>query len=91
MNKFVYSAEIAVLEECRHPTVMKDMCAECGTDLRTDENAKLDVAVVPMVHSVPELKVRKYFHCKIIQRSYKYFFAKFVYKNDYRMKDMKLL
>ncbi|XP_049876843.1 RNA polymerase II subunit A C-terminal domain phosphatase [Pectinophora gossypiella] len=48
---------IAELEECRHPTVMKDMCAECGTDLRTDEPAKLDVAVVPMVHSVPELKV----------------------------------
>lgn len=46
-----------MLEECRHPTVMKDMCAECGTDLRTDENAKLDVAIVPMVHSVPELKV----------------------------------
>lgn len=55
--KFVHSTEIAVLEECRHPTVMKDMCAECGTDLRTDENAKLDVAIVPMVHSVPELKV----------------------------------
>lgn len=56
-HNFVYSAEIALLEECRHPTVMKDMCAECGTDLRTDENAKLDVAIVPMVHSVPELKV----------------------------------
>ncbi|KAI5633555.1 NLI interacting factor-like phosphatase domain-containing protein [Phthorimaea operculella] len=48
---------VAELEECRHPTVMKDMCAECGADLRTDEPAKLDVAVVPMVHSVPELKV----------------------------------
>ncbi|KAJ2948296.1 hypothetical protein O0L34_g7533 [Tuta absoluta] len=48
---------VAELAECRHPTVMKDMCAECGADLRTDEPTKLDVAVVPMVHSVPELKV----------------------------------
>ncbi|XP_063540662.1 RNA polymerase II subunit A C-terminal domain phosphatase isoform X2 [Cydia strobilella] len=48
---------IAELEECRHPTVMKEMCAECGADLRTDEVSKRDVAVVPMVHSVPELMV----------------------------------
>ncbi|XP_069361732.1 RNA polymerase II subunit A C-terminal domain phosphatase isoform X2 [Maniola hyperantus] len=48
---------IADLEECRHPTVMKEMCAECGADLRADEIQKHDVAVVPMVHSVPELKV----------------------------------
>ncbi|XP_022837304.1 RNA polymerase II subunit A C-terminal domain phosphatase [Spodoptera litura] len=48
---------VAELEECRHPTVMKEMCAECGADLRTDEVSNRDVAVVPMVHSVPELKV----------------------------------
>lgn len=36
---------------------MKEMCAECGADLRTDEVTNRDVAVVPMVHSVPELKV----------------------------------
>uniref|UniRef100_A0A2A4JIK0 RNA polymerase II subunit A C-terminal domain phosphatase n=1 Tax=Heliothis virescens TaxID=7102 RepID=A0A2A4JIK0_HELVI len=48
---------VAELEECRHPTVMKEMCAECGADLRTDEVTNRDVAVVPMVHSVPELKV----------------------------------
>ncbi|XP_045502105.1 RNA polymerase II subunit A C-terminal domain phosphatase [Colias croceus] len=48
---------LADLEECRHPTVMKDMCAECGADLRAEERQKQDVAVVPMVHSVPELKV----------------------------------
>lgn len=54
---FVYSTPVAELEECRHPTVMKEMCAECGADLRTDEASKRDVAVVPMVHSVPELKV----------------------------------
>lgn len=50
-------AAVAELEECRHPTVMKEMCAECGADLRTDEVTNRDVAVVPMVHSVPELKV----------------------------------
>ncbi|XP_075981289.1 RNA polymerase II subunit A C-terminal domain phosphatase Fcp1 [Anticarsia gemmatalis] len=50
-------APVAELEECRHPTVMKEMCAECGADLRTDEVTSRDVAVVPMVHSVPELKV----------------------------------
>ncbi|CAG9563864.1 unnamed protein product [Danaus chrysippus] len=48
---------IADLEQCRHPTVMKEMCAECGADLRSGESQKRDVAVVPMVHSVPELKV----------------------------------
>lgn len=48
---------IADLEECRHTTVMKEMCAECGADLRAEEVQKQDVAVVPMVHSVPELKV----------------------------------
>ncbi|CAK1552974.1 unnamed protein product [Leptosia nina] len=48
---------LADLEECRHPTVMKDMCAECGADLRAEERKKQDVAIVPMVHSVPELKV----------------------------------
>ncbi|XP_072942509.1 RNA polymerase II subunit A C-terminal domain phosphatase isoform X1 [Epargyreus clarus] len=48
---------VADIEECRHPTVMKEMCAECGADLRTDETRNRDVAVVPMIHSVPELKV----------------------------------
>ncbi|KAL4705546.1 hypothetical protein ACJJTC_006874 [Scirpophaga incertulas] len=48
---------LAEIESCQHPTVMKEMCAECGADLRTDEGSNRDVAVVPMVHSVPELKV----------------------------------
>lgn len=26
------------LGECSHTTVIKDMCAECGADLRQDEN-----------------------------------------------------
>ncbi|XP_071444503.1 RNA polymerase II subunit A C-terminal domain phosphatase [Hetaerina americana] len=44
------------LGKCYHPTVMKDMCAECGADLRMD-NYDIRHASVPMVHSVPELKV----------------------------------
>ncbi|KAL0279337.1 UNVERIFIED_CONTAM: hypothetical protein PYX00_000923 [Menopon gallinae] len=35
---------------------MKDMCAECGADLRKDEQITVN-ASVPMVHSIPELKV----------------------------------
>lgn len=34
---------------------MKDMCAECGADLRKEELCM--TASVPMVHSIPELKV----------------------------------
>ncbi|KAG9438020.1 RNA polymerase II subunit A C-terminal domain phosphatase [Apis mellifera carnica] len=54
---------IMTLEGCKHPTVMKDLCAECGVDLRVEgigkenENTKISQASVPMVHSVPELKV----------------------------------
>ncbi|XP_053981175.1 RNA polymerase II subunit A C-terminal domain phosphatase isoform X1 [Hylaeus volcanicus] len=54
---------IMTLEGCRHPTVMKDLCAECGVDLRVEgigkesESTKISQASVPMVHSVPELKV----------------------------------
>lgn len=45
------------IEACSHPTVMKDMCADCGADLRSDDANQTNIAVVPMVHSVPELKV----------------------------------
>ncbi|XP_076244842.1 RNA polymerase II subunit A C-terminal domain phosphatase Fcp1 isoform X2 [Calliopsis andreniformis] len=54
---------VMVLEGCRHPTVMKDLCAECGVDLRVEgvgkenENVQVSQASVPIVHSVPELKV----------------------------------
>ncbi|KAL0820277.1 hypothetical protein ABMA28_006191 [Loxostege sticticalis] len=47
----------AEIEACQHPTVMKEMCADCGADLRADDGPNRDVAVVPMVHSIPELKV----------------------------------
>ncbi|XP_015112781.1 RNA polymerase II subunit A C-terminal domain phosphatase isoform X2 [Diachasma alloeum] len=48
---------------CKHPTVMKDLCAECGADLRAEvvgdggQGRLISEASVPMVHSIPELKV----------------------------------
>ncbi|XP_063995143.1 RNA polymerase II subunit A C-terminal domain phosphatase isoform X2 [Diachasmimorpha longicaudata] len=48
---------------CKHPTVMKDLCAECGADLRAEATSDggqgrlISEASVPMVHSIPELKV----------------------------------
>ena len=45
---------------CPHPTVMKDMCAECGADLRKeDTGAAMGGAGVAMVHAIPELRVGK--------------------------------
>ncbi|KAG7201700.1 hypothetical protein KM043_004428 [Ampulex compressa] len=54
---------IMTLEGCKHPTVMKDLCAECGVDLRVEggnsdgDSLPMSQASVPMVHSIPELKV----------------------------------
>ncbi|XP_070526912.1 RNA polymerase II subunit A C-terminal domain phosphatase isoform X2 [Cardiocondyla obscurior] len=54
---------IVLLEGCTHPTVMIDLCAECGADLRIQEANKdgnafgVSQASVAMVHSIPELKV----------------------------------
>ncbi|KAK8756334.1 hypothetical protein V5799_000964 [Amblyomma americanum] len=45
---------------CTHPVVMKDLCAECGADLRQlgeSVPASADVASVSMIHNVPELRV----------------------------------
>jgi len=43
---------------CPHPTIMKDMCAECGADLRKlDDDKTGGNASVSMIHSIPELKV----------------------------------
>ncbi|KAF6198094.1 hypothetical protein GE061_007841 [Apolygus lucorum] len=41
---------------CRHPTVINDLCAECGADLQK-EDEKDKQATIPMVHSIPQLKV----------------------------------
>lgn len=49
------------LEECSHTTVIIGLCGDCGADLRQNENGgasnKASTASVPMIHSVPELKV----------------------------------
>ena len=58
---------------CSHSTLMKDMCAECGADLRAimeqressnssssqkqQEGKSSSEASISMVHSIPELKV----------------------------------
>lgn len=48
------------LGACIHTTVIKEMCADCGADLRKEDNngpSGNETASVPMIHSVPELKV----------------------------------
>ncbi|GBN21801.1 RNA polymerase II subunit A C-terminal domain phosphatase [Araneus ventricosus] len=54
-------APLLKIEPCTHPVIMKDLCAECGTDLRhldRDNFEKLTAATTfSMVHVVPELKV----------------------------------
>lgn len=52
-----FSDPLLELEKCTHPTVMKDMCAECGADLRNEDATSENSASIPMVHSIPELKV----------------------------------
>ena len=42
--------------DCMHETVMKDMCADCGVDLRKS-NQRSQTAAVAMVHNIPELMV----------------------------------
>lgn len=51
-----FSTILATLEPCSHPTVMRDMCAECGKDLRKLDEPPTSAAV-SMIHSVPDLRV----------------------------------
>ena len=50
-------------EECSHPTIMKNMCADCGMDLQKDtpssaaESSATSSASIAVLHSIPELKV----------------------------------
>ncbi|TGZ63508.1 hypothetical protein CRM22_006853 [Opisthorchis felineus] len=49
-------------EPCRHHIVMKDLCAECGANLRREgglsgERIEDASAKIPMVHAVPDLHV----------------------------------
>nr|XP_023021897.1 RNA polymerase II subunit A C-terminal domain phosphatase [Leptinotarsa decemlineata] len=46
---------ILELQTCSHPTIMNDMCAECGADLRKEDI--VSCASVPMIHAIPDLKV----------------------------------
>lgn len=48
---------ILLLESCKHNTVMKDLCADCGIDLREGDGVVECQASISMVHSIPELKV----------------------------------
>jgi RNA polymerase II subunit A-like phosphatase len=50
-------AVVFTMEPCRHPTVMKEMCAECGADLQTTGETKTMAAAIPIVHNIPELMV----------------------------------
>ncbi|KAK0091068.1 hypothetical protein PV326_003806 [Microctonus aethiopoides] len=51
------------MTECKHPTVINDLCAKCGADLRQEalyddkKETVISEASVPMLHSIPELKV----------------------------------
>lgn len=55
-NVIDQGALILEYSSCSHPTVMKEMCAECGADLReTDQRSQ--TAAVAMVHNIPELMV----------------------------------
>ncbi|XP_076335353.1 RNA polymerase II subunit A C-terminal domain phosphatase-like [Tachypleus tridentatus] len=50
-------------QDCSHATIIKDLCAECGTDLRQLSRDSLAQVVastsVSMVHTVPELRVNQ--------------------------------
>lgn len=64
MRLIDFSAPLLQLRACIHPTVMKDMCAECGADLRMEQTET--TASVPMVHSIPDLKVCEEVRCTFL-------------------------
>lgn len=51
------SSPLLEIEECLHTTIIKDLCADCGADLQQIDVVASSKASVPMIHSVPELKV----------------------------------
>lgn len=60
--QYFRSPIIELEKKCNHPTVIKDLCAECGADLQKEdvkEGAPVSQASVSMVHMVPELKVNE--------------------------------
>ncbi|KAI0981210.1 hypothetical protein GJ496_004649 [Pomphorhynchus laevis] len=45
-------------KECDHPIVLKDLCAECGADLKSFENEPSSKRTkLSILHTIPELKV----------------------------------
>ncbi|CDW56728.1 NIF and PTCB-BRCT domain containing protein [Trichuris trichiura] len=48
---------MAVMNECPHSVVLKDMCADCGIDLRKQEGESSKRASISMIHSIPELQI----------------------------------
>ncbi|CAB3993592.1 RNA polymerase II subunit A C-terminal domain phosphatase [Paramuricea clavata] len=53
---------VILLDVCEHKTVMKEMCAECGADLRQEPGIPGQLkepvsASVALVHNIPELRV----------------------------------
>jgi len=64
---------------CSHSTVVSDLCADCGADLRID-NASKPTASVSMVHSVPDLKVsEQVYNILYILYKYKYFNVNYLF------------
>ncbi|XP_024082343.1 RNA polymerase II subunit A C-terminal domain phosphatase [Cimex lectularius] len=47
---------LEIAEGCSHPTVINDLCAECGADLQKEGSSESQ-ATIPMIHSIPQLKV----------------------------------
>lgn len=55
-SQISFSEPLYEIKACSHPTIMNDMCAECGADLRIELIQKT-TASVPMIHAIPDLKV----------------------------------
>ncbi|ESN98945.1 hypothetical protein HELRODRAFT_162417 [Helobdella robusta] len=50
-----YGDVLALVESCKHETVWRNMCADCGTDL--NEKKTISSAFVAMEHTIPDLLV----------------------------------
>lgn len=44
-----YSTPLLELSECIHTTVIKDMCADCGADLRQNENVGIQTIIIIII------------------------------------------
>lgn len=52
-----FSSPLLEVVECLHTTICRDLCADCGADLQQIDVASSSKASVPMIHSIPDLKV----------------------------------